>query len=133
MKTVAPKVSGRIENLAVDMADTVTRGQLVARLDNDEYLQAVARAEAELAVARANLAEARSRLETADRELNRIGTLRQRGVASESRLDAAKAEQVEAQARVIVAGAQVSRASAFLETELHRYSGRRPARPGWNC
>jgi len=49
---VAPKIAGRIEELAVDLADRVTRGQVVARLDdNAERLQAVAQAEADLAVA----------------------------------------------------------------------------------
>ncbi|NNG47675.1 MAG: biotin/lipoyl-binding protein, partial [Deltaproteobacteria bacterium] len=41
---VAPKVSGRVERLAVNLADTVKRGQVVAELDNDEYVQAVAQA-----------------------------------------------------------------------------------------
>ncbi|MCZ7596912.1 MAG: biotin/lipoyl-binding protein [Gammaproteobacteria bacterium] len=36
---VAPKVSGRIEEITVDLADTVRRGQVVARLDNAEYVQ----------------------------------------------------------------------------------------------
>ena len=43
---VAPKVSGRIVRLDVDLADTVTRGQIVAWLDDDEYVQIVAQAEA---------------------------------------------------------------------------------------
>lgn len=117
---VAPRVSGRIGRLAVDMADVVSRGQVVAQLDNDEHVQAVARAEAELAVAKANLAEAQSSLNTADRELRRVETLRQRGVASESNLDAARAVQTEAKARVAVAEAQVTRALAFRKTEKIR-------------
>ncbi|MDX1527884.1 MAG: biotin/lipoyl-binding protein, partial [Gammaproteobacteria bacterium] len=43
---VAPKVGGRIEEIAVDLADTVNRGQLVARLDDDEFVQTVAQVEA---------------------------------------------------------------------------------------
>jgi RND family efflux transporter MFP subunit len=118
--SVAPRVSGRIGRLTVDMADIVSRGQLVAQLDNDEYVQAVARAEAELEVVEANLAEARSALKTADRELERIETLRRRGVASESNLDAARAQQTEAAARVAVAEAQVTRALASAKTEKIR-------------
>ncbi|MDJ0991405.1 MAG: biotin/lipoyl-binding protein, partial [Desulfobacterales bacterium] len=55
---VAPKVGGRIEELMVDLADTVTRGQVVAKLDSDEYVQAMAQAEADLVVAKANVTEA---------------------------------------------------------------------------
>ena len=64
---VAPKVSGRVERVLVNIADTVKRDQVVAELDNDEYVQAVAQARADLEVSRANLSEAHSSLETADR------------------------------------------------------------------
>lgn len=111
----APKISGRVERLAVDLADTVTRGQLVAELDNGEYVQTVAQTQADLEVARANLAEAQSLLKIAARELERIDRLRQRGVSSESERDSAKADQLAKQAHVQVTRAQVSRAEAVLE------------------
>lgn len=113
---VAPKVSGRIEQIEADLADIVSRGQLVARLDNDEYVQAVRQAEADLAVARANQAEAESLLKIAERELQRIDKLRQKGVSSESQRDTAKADQLAKQAHVEVTRAQVIRARAELET-----------------
>lgn len=113
---VAPKVSGRIIQLAVDLSDRVTRGQVVARLDNDEYVQDVRQMEAELAVARANLAEAQSQLTIAERELQRVEKLRQRGVSSESQRDAAKADQLAKQAHVEVTRAQLTRAEAALES-----------------
>ena len=112
---VAPKVSGRVEQLHVDLADTVRRGQLVAKLDDDEYVQSVAQAEADFLVAKANLAEAESLLNIAERELKRVEKLRERGVASESQRDTAKADQLAKQAHVAVTGAQVTRAEASLE------------------
>jgi RND family efflux transporter MFP subunit len=113
---VSPKIPGRIEELTVDLADTVTRGQLVARLDNDEHLQAVAQAQADLAVSEANLAEAESLLTIAERELERVDKLRDRGVSSESQRDVVKAEQLAKQAHVAVTEAQVTRAQAALAT-----------------
>jgi RND family efflux transporter MFP subunit len=113
---VAPKVGGRVERLAANLSDTVSRGQLVAELDNDEYVQAVAQARAELAVAKANLAEAVSALEIAGRELERITRLRERGVASEANLDTAQANRLAKEAQLEVARAQVTRAEAALET-----------------
>ena len=113
---VAPKIAGRIADMTVDLADTVTRGQVVARLDNAEYLQAVTQAEADLAVARANLAEASSQLTIAERELQRLDKLRERGVSSESQRDLAKADQLAKQAHLEVTRAQVTRAQAALET-----------------
>jgi RND family efflux transporter MFP subunit len=112
---VAPKVSGRVERLAVNLADRVSRGQVVAELDNAEYVQAVAQAKAELAVAEANLAEADSALQIANRELERATQLRQRGVASESNLDTARANQLARQAQLEVAKAGVTKAQAALE------------------
>lgn len=113
---VAPKISGRVERLAVDLADVVNRGQMVVELDDREYVQAVSLAQADLAVADANLAEARSTLEISERELGRVETLRQRGVASESQFDAAKTNQLAAQAKLEVARAQLQRAQAALES-----------------
>ena len=113
---VAPKVSGRVERLAVNLADTVSRGQVVAELDNDEYVQEVAQAKADLEVARATLSEAKSALEIADRDLERIQTLRGRGVASESQLDAGRANHLTKRAQLEVAMAQVAKAESSLET-----------------
>jgi RND family efflux transporter MFP subunit len=113
---VAPKVSGRVEEIGLDFSDPVTRGQVVARLDNAEYVQAVTQAEADLAVAEANLAEARSLLAIAERELERIDTLSRRGVSSAAERDTAEASQLARAAHVEVTRAQVVRARAALET-----------------
>ena len=113
---VAPKISGRIEKLTVDLADPVRRGQLVAVLDDREYVQAVAQAEADLAVAKANLAEANSTLTIATRELDRVERLRSEGVASESQFDSAKTGQLSSNARLEVARAQLQRAQSSLES-----------------
>jgi RND family efflux transporter MFP subunit len=113
---VAPKVSGRVERVFVNIADTVKRGQVVAELDNDEYVQAVAQAQADLQVARANLSEARSALEIANREFKRTESLLKRGIASDSEFDAARQDQLAKQAQLKVAAAQVSKAESSLET-----------------
>jgi RND family efflux transporter MFP subunit len=113
---VAPKVSGRVVRVLVNIADTVKRGQVVAELDNDEYVQAVAQAQADLEVARANLSEARSALEIANREFKRTESLLKRGIASDSEFDAARQDQLAKQAQLKVAEAQVTKAESSLET-----------------
>jgi RND family efflux transporter MFP subunit len=113
---VSPKVSGRVERVIVNIADTVKRGQVVAELDDDEYVQAVAQAQADLLVARANLSEAKSALETANRELKRTESLLKRGIASDSEFDAANQTQLAKQAQLKVAEAQVTKAESSLET-----------------
>lgn len=113
---VASQVGGRVERLLVDAGDTVARGQLVAVLEDDEFVQEVALSEAELAVAKANVTEARSRAATAQRALERMTALGGQGVASESQLDLVRTEQQAAQASLEVARAQVQRAEASLAT-----------------
>ena len=113
---VAPKVSGRVEHLAVDIGDPVLRKQEVARLDNDEYVQAVAQAEADLAVAGADLTGAENARDIAKRELDRMETLKNRGVSSASQVDAARAGWLAAKAHVETAQARVLKARAQLET-----------------
>jgi RND family efflux transporter MFP subunit len=127
---VAPKIGGLVEEINVDIADSVARGQVVARLDNAEYLSAVTQAEADLAVAQANLGEARSQLTIAERELRRLDKLRERGVSSESQLDLAKADQLAKQAHVEVSLAQVTRTRAALETARIRL-GYTEVSAGW--
>jgi RND family efflux transporter MFP subunit len=100
----------------VNLADTVKRGQVVAELDNDEYVQAVAQAQADLEVAKANLSEAKSALETAKREFKRTESLLERGIASDSEFDASRQDQLAKQAQLKVAAAQVTKAESSLET-----------------
>jgi RND family efflux transporter MFP subunit len=112
---VAPKIGARLQQLAVDLGDEVNRGAVVARLDDDEFVQEVARAQAELEVAQANRAEAESLLEIAERELRRVQRLRGGGLTSESQLDVATADVLAKRARVKVTDAGISRAEAELE------------------
>lgn len=111
---VAPKVSGRIESLAVDVGDRVAPGAVVAQLDDDEFQQAVAEASAELEVARAELALARSGLAIAQSAFDRVQELREGNIASGSELDVAAAELQGRQAQVDVAAARVKQAEAAL-------------------
>jgi len=112
---VAPKTGGRVDRVLVDLGDPVERGQVVAELDDAELRQAVHQSEADLAVARANLAASRSALEIATRRLQRVQGLQTDGVASESELDTARAEELAARAAVDLAEAGIPRAEAALE------------------
>ena len=112
---VAPKVSGRVERIFVNIADAVRRDQVVAELDHDEYVQAVAQAKADLAVARANLSEAESALEIANREFRRSESLKNRGITAASDFDVASQNRLAKQAQVKVAAAQLTRAESSLE------------------
>jgi len=120
--TIAPKISGKLNRLLVDIGDPVRRDQLVAVLEDEEYQQQVIQAEADLRVAKANLEEAKSSLEMARRDLERAQTLHQKGIQSDSQLDAVRAQHDAQEARYKVAVAQLANREAALETARVRLS-----------
>lgn len=106
---VAPEIGGRIVELAVRRGDQVAAGDLLFRLDDAEAVSAVAEAAAELAQAKAQLAnllegerppeiavidaeiaEAQASLDAARRDFDRQQLLFERRVVSEARLDQAR-------------------------------------------
>ncbi|QDU85053.1 Macrolide export protein MacA [Planctomycetes bacterium Pla163] len=114
--TAASKIAGRLKRLEVELGESVARGQVVARIDDAEFVQDVRRVEADLAVARASRSEAASALEIARRALERARSLGEEGLASASQLDAALASELAASARLEVTDAGIERAEAALES-----------------
>ena len=80
-------VDGRVVEVAVREGDTVTAGQLLARLDTKAIDAAIAHSEAELAVARAEL------------QLARTGGRREDRLAAEAALAGARAAMAREDAR----------------------------------
>lgn len=120
--TIVPKISGRLKQLLIDIGDPVRRDQLVAVLEDEEYQQQTIQAEADLRVARANLEEAKSSLEIARKDLERARTLHQKGIQSDSQLDAVVAQSDAQEARYKVAVAQLANKEAALEASRVRLS-----------
>ena len=119
---VAPKISGRMKKLMFNLGDRVQPGELVAVLDDEEFLQEVDQARATLEVARANLEESQSSLEISKRELDRTVVLREKKIASESELDEAGSRFKIQEAKLKVATAQVLQKEAVLEVAQVRLS-----------
>jgi len=120
--TVVPKISGRVKELHVDIGDRLTRGQLVAVLEDEEYQQQVLQAEADLGVAKANLEEAASAQELAKKEIERARALHGKGILSDAELEAAVASFGTRDARLKVTKAQLANQQAALETAKVRLS-----------
>lgn len=116
---VAPKVNGRVAQVLVDKGHQVQEGQVLVRLEDDEYraqlqqasgqLQAAqarlqealhgARPE-EIAQARANVEEVRADLENARIQLERTQQLMAKGMVARAALDDAQARHNSLTARV---------------------------------
>ncbi|MBK1673173.1 efflux transporter periplasmic adaptor subunit [Ectothiorhodospira shaposhnikovii] len=111
---VATRIAGRLEHLHVDIGDAVAPGTLLAELDDDEVVQSLEQARAELAVARASLGESQAALAAARRALIRTQELRAQRIASQSELEAAQTELDAQQARVALARSQIDQRQAAV-------------------
>ncbi len=114
---VAPKVTGWLKELLVDIGDGVGRNQIVAVLDDEQFTRQVQQATAELQVARANVENSSSDLDLAKREYERVTALREKQIASAAELDTVSAAYSSAQTRLKVAQAQVEQKEAALKVE----------------
>jgi RND family efflux transporter MFP subunit len=87
------RVAGKIVARLVNVGDSVTTGQVVARLDSQDLKLQVESAEAELAAATSNLTQASA-------EADRYGALKARGYAAAADFDRKQAAKDEAQGRL---------------------------------
>jgi RND family efflux transporter MFP subunit len=90
------RVAGRIEALPVRVGEAVRAGQLIARLEQEDYAIEVQRA-------RANLTQAEAAARNAESNLDRIRELWENNNASQNELDAARANEESSRAAVAAA------------------------------
>jgi RND family efflux transporter MFP subunit len=105
---VASKGTGRLEFLGVEEGDKVKRGEIIARLEDSDVLAALAQAQANLSVARADSADAH-------RTLERTRELFRNNLASKAELDAAEARYARVAATIRYAVATVTSAEVAVE------------------
>lgn len=118
----AAKVGGRIREIGVNLGQCVNLGDLIARLDSEEFEQQLAQAQAELEVALASLAQARSNLIAAERNYQRAIKLREQKVSAAAELETAETEKQSKQAGVNLALAQIKQREAALRAAEVRLS-----------
>ena len=112
---VAPKINGRLRQIDVRLGDPVTRGQEIARVEDDELRQQVNQAEASYEVARATVRQREADLVLARTNRERSENLFARSLLSRQDLDDAEARYQAANAQLDLAGAQFDEAGARLE------------------
>jgi RND family efflux transporter MFP subunit len=114
--SVSAKIAGRLAFLGVSEGSRVRRNEVIARLESAEYQAGVTQAEANLAVARATLAEAEADRDQWRREAQRQTDVRAQNpqLVSQQELDLAQSRATQADARVRAAAARVDAAAAAL-------------------
>ena len=111
---VGSQVSGTIAKLNADYNSKVTKGQVVAQLDQSRFAARVEETRANVLAAQANMAKAKVALEDAERTLKRTRELKQRELVSQSELDAAQTAYDSARSQLNVAQAQVGQTQASM-------------------
>ena len=112
---VGSQVSGTIAKLYADFNSKVTKGQVIAELDQGKFKARVEEERANVVSAQADLAKAKVSLEDTERTLARATELRKRELISQSELDAAETSNRAALAQIEVAKGRVEQAKAGLD------------------
>ena len=115
MIQVAARRAGIVREVLVSEGDRVTRGQVLARQEDDEPRLAAAQAQAAVRQARAQMAMTQVQLTTAQRERARLQGLVATNFVAGQRLDQAQDKIAEAQATLEAQRASVATAQAALE------------------
>ncbi len=113
--SVASRISGRLASLSVEEGTVVRRGQILARLDNDDYVAAVAQAEAEQLRAEAQVAELRSNRDQLGRDLARSRELLAKKLEPARVVEDLESQLTSAEARINVQLAQIKSAEAAVQ------------------
>ncbi len=111
---VSANVSGRITALLVREGDSVSKGQVVARIDSTRFEAATRQAEAAVQAARADLQRARADLELSRLAFERQESMHRERLVSDQAFDQAQAEVQMKQAAVDSQRERVAQAEASL-------------------
>jgi HlyD family secretion protein len=122
---VSSKITGRIIELYVDQGDRVKRGELLARLENDDFLHQQQQSQAglnktaaSLGVEQANLRKARANLTLAEKNAGRFKILAEKNLVSKQ-----EAEQYDTSRQV--AREEVARCQAAIDAvRMEQQAGR---------
>ncbi len=112
---VASKVTGRLVELMVEEGSKIKKGQLIARLENDDVTASRNQAAANLKTTHATLEQAKAEREDSEKEFNRYRRLVEGGYIARSQFDASEARYRRAKASVSAAEASIKAGEAALQ------------------
>lgn len=124
---IATKFPGRVKEVLVAEGDTVTKGQVLAKIDPAEIEAqlheaeaAVRQSEQQLDQAIALLAQRKSELTLAEQELERSKSLGAKGYTPQEKVEQRQSTKITAQAAVNSASAGIGQAKAAIEAAIAR-------------
>lgn len=112
---VAPRLNGRIESIAVRLGDRVTKGEVIAKMENTDVKEQVKQSEAALELARATARQREFDMKASLTTFERQRNLFDRGLQTKQTLEDAEARYNASVAQVDVAKAQVMQTQARVD------------------
>lgn len=119
--SVASKITGLLTSINVEEGSKVKAGEIIARLENEDVLAEIKRAEANLIASRFNLEQAKAELTDATLTYNRNKELIDKGYISKAEFDSSEARYNKALAGVSQAEANVKANEAQLQSAKVAY------------
>jgi RND family efflux transporter MFP subunit len=112
---VAPKTSGRVERVFVQLGDRVRRNQVLAKIEDREIVEQVRQAVASQEVSKATIRQREADLRVAEVNFERSKNLYTRQLLAKQALDDAESRYLAAQAQLDLSKAQQTQTDARLE------------------
>lgn len=112
---VVPQTGGRLVSISVRLGDPVRRGQMIAKIEDQEIVEQVKQAEASQEVARATIRQREADLKVAELNFERSKNLFGRQLLAKQALDDAESRFLAGQAQLDLARAQSQQTGARLE------------------
>lgn len=112
---VASKVTGRLISITVEEGSRVRKGEVIARLENDDVIALRDQADANLSAVRYNLEQSKAELNDATASFNRNKELVRQGYISKAENDVSEARYNKAVAAVAAAEAAIKANAAGLQ------------------
>ncbi len=112
---VVPRTGGRLVSISVQLGDPVRRGQLIAKIEDQEIVEQVKQAQASQEVARATIRQREADLKVAELNFERSKNLFDRQLLAKQALDDAESRFLAAQAQLDLSRAQAQQTGARLE------------------
>ena len=105
---IVPRVAGRLDNVAVKLGDRVTKGQVVAKIEDREIKEQINQAQATLEVNKANATQRQNEVQVQQNALDRARASYERGLTAKQLLEDAESRFNAAASQVEVAKAQLA-------------------------
>lgn len=112
---ISSSLSGDLIDLPVKVGDTVTKGQVLGRIDRRRFEASVKQAAAALSATKSEIATVQVEIDRLNRELERVRGLVEKGLASKAEAERAESDLASAKARQAAQADRAAQAAAVLE------------------